>query len=119
MPAPLCRPNADILTIADHLLGSLERQRVYVLKRLLVQQACPNCGHEQNYLEATGLTLETIDLSKQRGDDCTCVNCHRTIRYIVPLVSLAGPGWKWSLIPIRVHFGLGVDDGVSTKNCID
>lgn len=102
MPMPLCRPIAEIIDLSDNLLGAIEKQRVYVMKKMLVQQPCPNCGHKQNYVEAKGQTLETFDFAKHKGDDCTCVNCRRTIRYSVPLVSLAGPGWDWSLLPIPV-----------------
>lgn len=88
--------NSEILAYRGSQLSGLDKQRQFVLRQLTRGMGCPSCGTIQSYIEAAGLTVDTIDLNKASDDPCKCTACGRGLKYTVPMMG----DCHWRLIPI-------------------
>lgn len=96
----MTRTNSELLATGRDLhLGGLEGQRRFVLRKLTQRMGCPNCATPQNYVEAAGLTVDTVDLDKAADDPCKCVACGRGLIYTV--LMFGDP--VWTLVPINLN----------------
>lgn len=82
------------------LLSGIDRQRQLILQMHSVPMPCPSCGTKQNVFEALRIDIDDYDTSKSGEKIVECIGCDRQLRYVVPFVSMGGPGWHWSLVPI-------------------
>ena len=85
---------------SDRLLTGLDKQRRLILREYSVQQGCPNCGTQQNVFEATGVDVDAWDCNRGGETVGTCSGCGRRLLLIVPFMVMAGPHWRWPLVPI-------------------
>lgn len=85
---------------SDRLLTGLDKQRRLILREYSVQQGCPNCGTQQNVFEATGVDVDAWDCNRGGETVGTCSGCGRRLLLIVPFMVMAGPHWRWQLVPI-------------------
>jgi hypothetical protein len=92
--------NSELLTTKRQDLDRIGKQRRYVLRCLVQNNACPNCGHMLNFFEGAGIAIDAWR-DKAGGTPCRCTACNRALRYVVPFLVLGGHGgWHWHLVPI-------------------
>jgi hypothetical protein len=92
--------NSELLTSTRQYLDPIEKQRRYVLRRLVQKNVCPNCGHKLNFFEGAGITIDDWR-DKAGGTPCRCTAYGRGLVYVVPYLVLGGNGgWHWDLVPI-------------------
>ncbi len=92
--------NSELLTTKRQDLDHIEKQRRYILRCLVQNNACPNCGHMLNFFEGANIAIDDWK-DKAGGMPCRCAVCHRELRYVVPFLVLGGNGgWHWHLVPI-------------------
>lgn len=105
--------NTELLNAGPaRLLGGIERQRQFILKKLVCQMPCPNCGTRQSWFEAAGLAIDALDLEREPPTPIKthCTLCKRELKKLLPAF-IAGPepGWYWFLVPIRVPVDSGAE----------
>ncbi len=88
--------NSEILAYRGSQLSGLDKQRRFVLLQLTRPMGCPNCATALTYVEAAGLTVDTVDLSKPSDDPCKCSGCSRELKYTVPMMG----DCHWTLVPV-------------------
>jgi hypothetical protein len=94
--------NSELLNTSRKLSG-VEGQRQFILQIHSVAMPCPNCAHHLNVFEAQGIDVDDYDAAgPTEKKPMHCTKCKRALRYVVPIISV-GPGWYWSLIPIKVE----------------
>lgn len=95
--------NSELLAQTDaKLLGSIERQRRFILQKLVFPMPCPNCSNRVTWFAAAGLAVDELDLERSGTSEhaCKCPTCKRGLKYTVPFVAVGAPGWEWRLVPI-------------------
>lgn len=92
--------NSELLTTKRQDLDHIEKQRRYILRCLVQNNACPSCGHMLNFFEGAGIAIDAWQ-DKVGGTSCRCAACQRALIYVVPRLVLGGNGgWHWELVPI-------------------
>lgn len=84
-------------------LPPVEKQRRYILLCLVQKNECPNCGSLLNFFEGAGIDIDDWH-TRIEVTACSCTECKRELKYVVPLLALGGNGgWRWQLIPIALE----------------
>jgi len=92
--------NSELLTTKRQDLPPIEKQRRYVLRSLVQENLCPNCGHLLNFFEGAGMNIDDWE-DKPGATPCRCTACKRELIYVVPFVAATGyGGWHWDLVPV-------------------
>lgn len=92
--------NSELLTTKRQNLDPIEKQRRYILRCLVQNNACPNCGHMLNFFEGAGIAIDEWQ-DRASATPCRCTACNRELRHVVPFLVLGGNGgWYWHLVPI-------------------
>jgi hypothetical protein len=92
--------NSELLTTTRQNLDPIEKQRRYVLRCLVQNNPCPNCGHMLNFFDGARIDIDEWQ-DKVTSTLCRCPACERALGYVVPRLVLGGNGgWHWDLVPI-------------------
>ena len=85
-------------TVDKSKLGSIERQKRFILRQNAVSNPCPNCGRLVNVFEAMGIEVNAYSFSgyNQQDGQYHCPHCRRELMHIVPVT---GNNWHWWLVP--------------------
>ena len=84
--------NSEILRTPASLLGSLDRQRQFILKVAQLKMPCPACGHPTSQMDAAQRDLNDFPVDSLGGESLECPACSRPLDYVVPLM---GPMFQW------------------------
>ena len=52
--------NSELLMTKRQDLDPIEKQRRYVLRCLVQENACPNCGHKLNFFEGADIAIDSV-----------------------------------------------------------
>lgn len=97
--------NSELLKADKSRLDPLDRQRQFILQRLVCKNPCPNCGHRLDYFEAAGIPIDAWDDTSREGAFC-CSVCRRALEYVLPFIAFgSNGGWHWSLVPVTPSEG--------------
>lgn len=94
--------NSELFKVDPKLLGSLDRQRRYLVEMFAYPVPCPNqgCRKPVNVFEAMGIDIDDYDFTG-RDYDLTqtykCPHCHYALRKVVPLFKVSEPGHHWEI----------------------
>ena len=92
--------NSELLTVQRRNLTPTEKQQQFVLRSLIQQNACPNCGHRLNFFEGAAIDLDDWE-DKSGLTACKCTACKRALEYVVPVIAGTGNGgWHWRLVQL-------------------
>ncbi len=96
----MTKSNLDLMTTLDDDLTVIEKQRKFILRRYVVMAPCPNCGEEQNIMQALDLAFDEYDATANHLYDCyQCIECERELVFTLPLIDPWA--WHWSLAPVE------------------
>lgn len=87
-----------LLATPRHLLGAIDRQRRFLLKRALVPRECihPDCDRQLSQLDACEQGIEGYVVGNAVNENTfRCPGCGTPLAIIVPFVAGPGPGWHW------------------------
>src|SRR5258705_8422845 len=65
--------NSELLTVQRRNLTPTEKQQQFVLRSLIQQNACPNCGHRLNFFEGAAIDLDDWE-DKSGLTACKCTD---------------------------------------------
>lgn len=99
--------NSEILNSGSpaHLFTSIDKQRRFILRQIVQDRPCPNCGTMQNLFIAAGVDVDDLDLMSGTGFEqrpMKCVCCRRALKWTLPWPTGV---WYWRLEPVRPEPG--------------
>jgi len=94
--------NSELLNTEPELLGSIDRQKRFLVSAFSYPLPCPNqgCGKPVNVFEAMGIDIDDYvfsgpNSSYNQHQKYECPHCHYKLRKIVPIFKLNEPGHHW------------------------
>ena len=88
----------QLLATPRALLGTIDRQRQFLLQRAVVPRGCihPECDHQLSQLDAREQGIEGYQLGSASIDNTfRCPGCDTALAIVVPFIAAFGPGWHW------------------------
>lgn len=87
--------NREILKTPKEQLGSLDRQRQFVLRVELTPVKCPACLKPVDALTAAGIDIDAYQFGVEK-QAYRCPHCQAELEQGVPFIAV-GPSWHWEL----------------------
>lgn len=88
--------NREILQTPRQLLGTVDRQRLFLLWVKSTPVPCPACKRPVNAFEAAGIDLDDYDFGNTKYQ-YRCPGCGAELEQVVPFLAAGGSLWHWHL----------------------
>ena len=88
--------NREILKTSKHLLGEVDRQRLFLLRVESKPVPCLACKRPVNAFEAAGIDLDDYDFG-HTPYEYRCPGCGAELEQVVPFFAGGGALWHWHL----------------------
>lgn len=93
-----------LLATPKKLLGSIDRQRKFLLERALVEVECihPECDRKVSQLDACEHGTEGYELgSASTHNTFRCPSCKTPLAVVIPFIAVTVAGWQWGKVRNR------------------